>query len=113
MIVKNVFEKIEKLNEKFIDIWEDVCNIESPSDYKEGVDKVGRYFIELARKNSWHTEVFNQEKFVNVVCITMNSHSKLMPVTISGHMDTVHPVSSFGSPASHRDANNLYALGAV
>jgi len=113
VIVKNVFEKIEKLNEKFIDIWEDVCNIESPSDYKEGVDKVGRYFIDLALKNSWHTEVFNQEKFGNVVCITMNSRSKLMPVTISGHMDTVHPVGSFGSPASHRDANNLYAPGAM
>lgn len=29
--MKKIFEQIDKLNNKYVDIWEDVCNIESPS----------------------------------------------------------------------------------
>ena len=46
MNVLSIFEKIDSLNGKYIDVWEDVCNIESPSNYKEGVDAVGNYFCE-------------------------------------------------------------------
>ena len=46
-----LFEKIDELNEKYIKIWEDVCNIESPTNFKRGVDAVGEYFIKLAREH--------------------------------------------------------------
>ncbi len=111
--MKRVFEKIDSLNSAFVDIWEDVCNIESPSDYKEGVDQVGSYFIDLAKENGWAVEIFEQETAGNVVCITMNSKSLKEAVTISGHMDTVHPVGSFGSPATRRDDEKIYGPGAM
>ena len=44
----NVLEKIDELNEKYLDILEEVCNIESPTNFKEGVDAVGDYFLEKA-----------------------------------------------------------------
>ncbi len=108
-----VFEKIEELTEKFIDIWEDVCNLESPSDYKKGVDEVGAYFITLAQRNGWNVEIFEQQDAGNVVCITMNSKSAKEPIALSGHMDTVHPVGLFGRPAAHRDDKKLYGPGAM
>ena len=111
--MKKIFEKIDTLNSSFIDVWEDVCNIESPSAYKKGVDEVGSYFINIADENGWEVEIFEQETAGNVVCITMNSQSPKEPVTISGHMDTVHPVGLFGSPATRRDDEKIYGPGAM
>ena len=80
--MKEVFEKIADLNNEYIKIWEDVLNIESPSSYKEGVDEVGKYFIRLAEKNGWQTEVFPQEKFGDVVAITMNPEAEGKSVSL-------------------------------
>ena len=101
--------EIERLEQKYISIWEDVCNIESPTNDKVSVDKVGEYFIELSKKNGWDVEVFEQPIAGNVVCITMNKESKLAPVTFSGHLDTVHPKGLFGSPAVKKDEEKIYS----
>ena len=47
--MKEIFKKIDKLSEEFVNVWEDIWNIESPSDFKEGVDNVGKYFINIAK----------------------------------------------------------------
>ena len=51
-MVKHIFDEIERLNSTYIDIWEDVCNIESPSNDKASVDRVGAYFCKLAKKRN-------------------------------------------------------------
>lgn len=106
-----VFKKIDELNSAYIKVWEDVCNIESPTNYKEGVDKVGNYFANLAKERGWKLEVLKQDKAGDVVCVTMNADSNLAPVTLSGHSDTVHPVGLFGTPAVRIDENNIYGPG--
>ena len=57
-----LIETIEELNEQYLDILEDVCNIESPTDYKDGVDAVGDYFAEKARALGFSVECFRHEK---------------------------------------------------
>lgn len=110
---KNIFAQIDHLNNTYIDIWEDVCNIESPSGDKEGVDRVGAYFCELAERRNWKIEVFEQNCFGNVICITMNPESTKQPIALSGHMDTVHRIGSFGTPAVRRDETRLYGPGTM
>ena len=44
--MKEIFKKIDELSNDFVNVWEDILNIESPSNFKEGVDKVGSYFID-------------------------------------------------------------------
>lgn len=111
--MKRVFKKIEELNTAYVDVWEDICNIESPSDYKKGVDEVGNYFIALAEERGWKVETFQQDTFGDVVSITMNPDSEGTVVTLSGHMDTVHPVGSFGTPAVRRDGEKIYGPGVM
>lgn len=113
MNCKIVLNKIDELNEKYLDVLEDVCNIESPTVYKEGVDAVGRYFVKLAEERGWEVEICRQEKAGDVICITMNSDSKESPIALSGHMDTVHPVGLFGTPAVKRDDTYMYGPGVV
>ena len=99
-----LFSKIDELYEEHLDILENVCSIESPTDYKEGVDKACKYIIDIAKEKGWAIEILKQSVSGDAVCITMNSDKEAKPFAISGHMDTVHPVGSFGSPAVKRDA---------
>lgn len=110
---EKLFQKVDELNEKFVKIWENICNIESPTHYKTGVDAVGEYFIRFANERGWKVEVFEQERAGNVVTITMNPDAKTAPLAISGHMDTVHEVGSFGNPPVRidREADKIYGPG--
>ena len=110
---KNLFNEIEKLKGKYIKVWEDVCNIESPTKDKAGVDKVGEYFINLAKEQGWEVEVFEQPVAGNVVCITMNPNASLPPVSLSGHIDTVHPHGVFGYPPVKMDEEKIYGPGVL
>lgn len=113
MKCKQLFETIENLNSHYLDILEDVCNIESPTDFKEGVDAVGTYFLKLAKEHDWETEVFEQAISGDVVCITLNPDAEGEPICISGHMDTVHPIGSFGYPAVKRDNVKMFGPGVM
>jgi glutamate carboxypeptidase len=108
-----IFNTIDSLNETYVKIWEDVCNIESPTSDKSGVDNVGEYFIRLAKAQGWEVEIFEQSVAGNVVCITMNPRAGLSPVTFSGHIDTVHPKGMFGYPAVSMDDEKIYGPGVV
>ncbi len=109
--MNDIFNKITEKAAQYFGVWEDVCNIESPTKYKEGVDKVGQYFAEMAKERGWKIEYSRQNMSGDVVCITMNSDSELEPVTLSGHIDTVHPVGMFGTPAVRRDEEKIYGPG--
>ena len=108
-----LYTLIDNLTQEYYQIWEDICNIESPSAYKEGVDAVGRYCIAIAEKRGWQVAVCRQTVSGDAVCITMNPDVDAAPVAISGHIDTVHPVGSFGTPAAWRDEEKLYGPGAT
>ncbi|MBQ8720263.1 MAG: M20/M25/M40 family metallo-hydrolase [Clostridia bacterium] len=105
------FSRIDELNGEFIKIWEDVCNIESPTEHKAGVDAVGRYFLDYAKRRGWQCEVFAQEVSGDIVCITLNPTAKKRPLTLSAHLDTVHPIGFFGYPPVHCDTERIYGPG--
>ena len=107
-----LFAMIDELNDDFVKMWEDVCNIESPTHYKAGVDAVGEYFIKHANERGWKVDVFEQPVAGNVVTITMNPEVDAAPIAFSGHMDTVHEVGSFGNPPTRIEGDNIYGPGA-
>lgn len=113
MKCQKLFETIEELQEQYLNVLEAVCNIESPTDYKKGVDDVGAAFINIAKQHHWQTEIFEQERSGNVVCLTLNPEAKADSVSVSGHMDTVYPVGEFGAPAVRRDDKNMYGPGVM
>ena len=110
---QKLYSIIDALNEKYCDIWEEVCNMESPTSHKAAVDVVGNYFAEMARKKNWDVEILKQEKAGNPICITINGDSEAAPVVFSGHIDTVHPIGLFGTPAVRRDEACIYGPGVM
>lgn len=111
MSCDKLFDKIDEMSDKYADILEDICNLESPTTYKEGVDKVGRYFIEYAKERGWDVDVCPQRVSGDAICITVNPEAIGAPIALSGHMDTVHPVGSFGVPPVKRVGKNMYGPG--
>lgn len=110
---KNLFETIESKLGQYIQFWKEICEIESPTYDKEGVDRVGAYFIKKARELGWKVEVFEQSVSGNALCITMNENAKGTPIAISGHMDTVHPIGSFGDNPVRLENGRIYGPGVV
>ena len=109
----NLFSVIDEMNDTYCNIWETVCNIESPTNYKKGVDEVGDFFIKMATERGWKVEVLAHPEAGNAACITINPDSKEEPVVFSGHIDTVHPVGLFGTPAVRRDEKYIYGPGVM
>lgn len=106
-----VFAAVEQLEEKYIQVWQEMCSIESPSTFKEGVDAVGAYCIQKAKEMGWQVEKGSEPVSGDPVCITMNPNSKEAPLCLSGHMDTVHPVGAFGDLPVHIDQTHIYGPG--
>ena len=108
---EKLLQKIDELNDEHVKVWEDVCNIESPTHYQAGVDAVGEYFIRYANERGWKVDVFEQERAGNVVTLTMNPDVDAAPIAFSGHMDTVHEVGSFGNPPVRIEGDKIYGPG--
>ncbi len=106
--MEQLFQTIDGLKEKYLQFWVDICNIESPTASKEGVDAVGRFVAEKARELGWEIEISPQKVSGDAVCITMNPNAPGQMVVLSSHMDTVHPVGSFGTPAVRVEGDRIY-----
>ena len=103
--------KADELNDEYIQMWIDICNIESPTDCKQGVDAVGAYFAGRAKQFGWDIEIHKEKLSGDCLCITMNPESKEPPVVFSGHMDTVHAIGSFGNPPVRCEDDTIYGPG--
>ncbi len=106
-----IFNTVDSLNQDYIKVWEDVCNIESPTKFKAGVDACGEYFAEMARARGWKVEYFRQPVAGDLVDITLNPDAQEKPIIFSAHLDTVHPVGSFGSPAVKIEGDKMFGPG--
>ena len=110
---KQLNETLDFLEKKYISVWEDICNIESPTWDKSGVDAVGEYCIYLAESLGYKVEIREIKTAGNVVVITMNPEINNKHFCISGHMDTVHKKGSFGIPAAKIEEGKIFAPGAL
>ena len=113
MECKGLFDILDKINDEYVNFWVDVVNSESPTEYKQGVDKACSYFINVAKKMGWQIETLENEISGNVVCITMNENVQEKPICLSGHLDTVHAIGSFGSPAVKIEGNKMFGPGVM
>lgn len=113
MECKVLFDRIDELNSEYVKIWEALCNIESPTSYKEGVDACSAYLAKIAENNGWRIERKEIDTSGDVLCFTMNPDADGEPFALSGHLDTVHPVGSFGTPAVRIEGNKMYGPGTM
>lgn len=110
-MIKQIFDTIDQLYSEYVALWERTCNLESPTNDKCGVDRVGDLYASMAEARGWSVERFMHHVAGNVVCITLNPDAQKAPLTLSGHMDTVHKVGAFGTPAVRIEGDRIYGPG--
>ena len=110
-ITKKVFDKIDELSDKYLKVLVDACNIESKTEDKEGVDKVGSYFASIADSMGYVIKKKEFEKAGNVYSFTYNPSGAKKQISLSGHMDTVHPKGIFGYPPTRIEGDYVYGPG--
>lgn len=110
-MTKRVFEKIDELSDKYLNVLIDVCNIESKTEDKEAVDKVGDYFVSIAEDMGYIIKKREFEKAGNVYSFTYNPDGKKKLISISSHMDTVHEKGIFGYPPTRIEGDYVYGPG--
>ncbi len=108
-----LLQAIDELNDHYIDVLEDLCNLESPTADKARVDAVGSYIACWGREHGFEVEVVPMEGAGDPLCITMNPDAAAPAVVFSGHIDTVHPVGLFPTPAVRRDETKMYGPGVL
>ncbi|MBQ4145238.1 MAG: M20/M25/M40 family metallo-hydrolase [Clostridia bacterium] len=110
-MTKKVFKKIDELSDKYLNVLIDVCNIESKTEDKEAVDKVGDYFAAIAKDMGYSIKKKELEKAGNVYSFTYNPDGKKKLISISSHMDTVHEKGIFGYPPTRIEGDYVYGPG--
>lgn len=108
---KELFSTIDKLCEKYIRIWEAVCNLESPTENKAAVDACAGYIAFVGKELGFSVRSEREELSGDPVCIVMNEEAAGLPVVFSGHVDTVHKIGSFGTPAVYFDGDEIHGPG--
>ena len=106
-----VCAQIDELFDEHLGVLVDVCNIESPTDDKSGVDAVGDYFVNIANKHGWQVERHREVRCGDAIAITMNPDVDKAPVVFSAHMDTVHPKGLFGYPPTRVEDGRVMGPG--
>ena len=102
---------IENKAPQYRKIWEEICNIESPTAFKEGVDAVGAYITRWAKEKGFQVTSLPQTVSGNPLCITINPDVDAPAISLGCHMDTVHPVGTFGTPAVRVEGDTIYGPG--
>lgn len=105
------FRMIGELERQYLDLWREIAMIESPTDSKTGVDAVADALAAAARTRGWKVEREPMEIAGDVLCVTLNPEVPAAPLVLSGHIDTVHPIGSFGSPAVRIEDGLIYGPG--
>lgn len=109
--IEYIFEKIENSEKEYFDFLKKVVEIESPTDYKMGVDNVGKAFAEKANEMGFSVEVFEQKTSGNLISITLSPDSDDAPICLSGHIDTVHKVGTLAKNPFRIENNRVYGPG--
>ncbi len=106
-----LFDQIDQLNESYIKIWQDVCNLESPTADKARVDAVGHYIVDWGKAHGWQVQIHPQPAAGDNVWITLNPQAPGKGIFLSGHLDTVHPVGLFGEVPVRIEGDTIYGPG--
>lgn len=111
MNLSAVFDWIDLHAEEYYALLEEICNIDSCSSDFDGVRSVNRTLCNFAAERGFSVHTREYENAGACSVISMNDDAPLPALLFSGHMDTVYPRGTFGTPACRRDGDILYGPG--
>lgn len=106
-----IAETIEELQGTYLHFLAELCNIESNSRDKTGVDAVADRIVDFITENNYFVERKYFEKAGDCLCIDYGNDPEKPFVVLSAHMDTVYQKGDFPDPAVRFDDTFIYGPG--
>lgn len=110
--INNIFREIENHEEKYIEFWKNICNLETPSGDKTALDQLAEYIQNFAINEGFDVICTPFEACGNFLTIDMNSGAEKGYLFLA-HMDTVHTKGKFGYPPVSIDGNIMRGPGVI
>ncbi|WP_160691085.1 M20/M25/M40 family metallo-hydrolase [Clostridium sp. C2-6-12] len=110
--IEKAFSYIDSKAEDMKKLWINISKIESPSEYKSGVDSVAELLAHTCEKDGLNTKIITFENAGNsLVAYTKQFTEKNDGIVLMGHMDTVHKLGIFKEPMVFEKDGFLYGPG--
>ena len=90
-----------------------LVEIESPSDVKQSVDRVGTVLASSFSQFGGRIRLHSADKFGKHLQIDFRSRSKIKPVLLLGHMDTVHSIGTLSKMPCCVSKGRVWGPGAL
>ncbi len=103
----------QKLQPSIVDTTRQLIEIESPSDLKQAVDRLGTVLASRFAELGGRVSVHPIEKFGNHLQVDFKSPGKQKPVLLLGHMDTVYPIGTISRMPCRLAKGRLYGPGVL
>lgn len=110
---KAVFDRLDNHRDSLMAFWEELVNMESGSEYKEGVDAAAERVAEELRKLGAETEILRFEKAGNSVAAVLGKDRAGAPVALLGHYDTVFPQGTVAKRPFKIEDGKAYGPGVL
>lgn len=107
-----VFADIEKQEEKYIEFWKDICNIETVAGDKKALDELASFIQDFAIKEGFLVTRTSFEECGDFLTIDLNKGAPKGYLFL-GHMDTVHKKGKFGYPPVKVEGNIMRGPGVI
>ncbi|NLC45382.1 MAG: M20 family metallopeptidase [Clostridiales bacterium] len=109
--MQEIFNKVDSHYDEFKQFWIDICNIESFSTDKAGVNDVAKHVEKFSIEKGFQIKERTFEKAGKCLSIYSDEQSKLPGIALLAHMDTVHEKGKFGNPPVKVDNEYIYGPG--
>ena len=110
-MTEKVFECVSAREKEYLDFLKGMVELDSYTPDKADVDAVGDYIRTFAEAHGFDVKVVPFEKAGNGLLITCNQDAPMLPVTFTGHMDTVHPRGTFEEPLCRVEDGKMFGPG--
>jgi len=107
---KEVFALIDKNEARVIDLWKHITQIESPSDCFKGVAELASHLDTYASAMGFETKK-HEFSGAGPSLVIRTEKGRLPAVALAAHIDTVHPVGSFGDELFEVKGDKVYGPG--
>jgi len=105
--------RFEEERDRMVDTIRAIVQIESPSDDKFSVDRVGRYVAERFAALGGAVRIHKSSVFGDHVQVDFEGESKNKPVLLLGHIDTVYPLGTLSGMPCHIRDGRLFGPGVL
>lgn len=99
------------LTPEYIRLWKAICEIETPSENKAQIDSMADRLETFAREKGFSVARTPFPQAGDCLCIDLPGTGA--PIGMMGHMDTVHPIGSFGPNPVRIEGDLMIGPGAA